>query len=138
MSGKRFGRRYQTSINSSGGGRGASSTFRTCSGTSPSASGDVRLTSSAADLYTILLKGKDADGSVGLGANLPDGRYVSGENNPGPIKLIVKGRNTSSPSGLDDPFDEVMSVAWKSWYAGAVLNANWMRGIRVAATNLSN
>ena len=107
-------------------------------GAGQTASGDVRMTSSAADLYTIVIKGKNADGAVGLGMQLPDGRYVSGEGNPDAIKLIVKGRNTNKPSGLDDPFDEMMSVAWKGWYAGAVLNANWARGIRVAATNLAN
>lgn len=107
-------------------------------GAGQTASGDVRLTSSAADLYTIVIKGMHADGAVGLGEQLPDGSFVSGEGNPGPIKLIVKGRNTASPSGIDDPFDEVMSMAWKSWYAGKVLNGNWIRGIRVAATNLSN
>ena len=101
-------------------------------------SGDTRLTSAAADLYTIVIKGMHADGSVGLGAQLPDGRFVTGENNPGPIKLIVKGRNTDRPSGLDDPFDEMMSVAWKSWAVSKVLNTNWIRGIRVAATDLSN
>jgi len=99
---------------------------------------DVRETSAAADLYTIVIKGKDADGSVGLGFQQPDGSFISGENNPGTIQLIVKGRNTNNPSGLDDPFDEVMSMAWKTWYAGAILNTNWARGIRVAATDLSN
>jgi len=107
-------------------------------GAGQTASGDVRLTSSAADLYTIVIKGMHCDGSVGLGVQMPDGRFVTGENNPGSIKLIVKGRNTNKPSGLDDPFDEMMSVAWKSYYAGAVLNSSWARGIRVAATNLSN
>ena len=107
-------------------------------GAGQTASGDVRLTSSAADLYTIVIKGMNADGAVGLGTQLSDGSYVSGDANPDAIKLIVKGRNTNKPSGLDDPFDEMMSVAWKSWYAGAVLNGNWIRGIRVAATNLSN
>ena len=106
-------------------------------GAGQTASGDVRLTSSAADLYTIVIKGMNADGSVGLGMQMPDGRYVSGDN-PSPIKLIVKGRNTNRPSGLDDPFDEMMSVAWKAYYAGSMLNSNWARGIRVAATNLSN
>ena len=107
-------------------------------GAGQTASGDVRLTSSAADLYTILLIARDASGAVGLGMQMPDGRFVTGEGNPDPIKLIVKGRNTNKPSGLDDPFDEIMSVAWKAWYAGAILNGNWTRGIRVAATNLSN
>jgi len=107
-------------------------------GAGQTASGDVRLTSSAADLYTIIIKGRDADGAVGLGQQMPDGSFISGEGNPGPISLIVKGRNTSMPSGIDDPFDEITSMAWKSWYAGTVLNGNWIRGIRVAATNLSN
>ena len=107
-------------------------------GAGQTASGDVRTTSSAADLYTIVIKGMNADGSVGLGMQMPDGRYVTGENNPSPIKLIVKGRNTSTPSGIDDPFDEMMSVAWKAWAADKVLNTNWIRGLRTAATNLSN
>ena len=107
-------------------------------GAGQTASGDVRMTSSAADLYTIVIKGMHADGSVGLGQQMPDGRFVSGDNNPSPIKLIVKGRNTNKPSGIDDPFDEMMSVAWKAWYAGKVLNSNWVKGIRVAATNLAN
>jgi N4-gp56 family major capsid protein len=101
-------------------------------------SGDTRQTSSAADLYTILLKGMHADGAVGLGMQMPDGTFQNDGSNPPPISLIVKGRNTNRPSGLDDPFDEMMSVAWKAWYAGAVLNTKWIRGIRVAATNLAN
>lgn len=107
-------------------------------GAGQTASGDVRMTSSAADLYTIVIKGMHSDGSVGLGQQMPDGSFVSGESNPGPIKLITKGRNTASPSGVDDPFDEITSFAWKSWYAGTILNASWSRGIRVAATNLAN
>lgn len=109
-------------------------------GAGQTASGDVRMTSSASDLYTIVIKGMNADGAVGLGMQQPDGSFTvnSRDDTPPPIKLIVKGKNTSSPSGIDDPFDEVMSMAYKFWYAGAVLNGNWIRGIRVSATNLSN
>ena len=107
-------------------------------GAGAATSGDFRSTSSANDLYTIVIKGRDADGCVGLGTQMSDGRYVSGEQNPGAIKLIVKGRGTDSPSGIGDPFDEVMSIAWKAWHASALLNTNWSRAIRVAATNLSN
>ena len=101
-------------------------------------SGDTRSTSSANDLYTIVIKGMNADGAVGLGQQMPDGTFTTGEDAPSPIKLIVKGKGTNMPSGIDDPFDEMMTFAWKSWYAGKVLNSNWSRGIRVAATNLSN
>lgn len=107
-------------------------------GAGQTSSGDVRETSSAADLYTIVIKGKDTDGAVGLGVQMPDGRFETGGDNPSPIKLIVKGRGTNNPSGIDDPFDEVMSIAWKAWHAGKMINTNWSRAIRVAATNLAN
>jgi hypothetical protein len=40
--------------------------------------------------------------------------------------------------GTSDPFNEIHTLAWKAFYAGAVLNANWSRALRVAATNLTN
>jgi len=102
-------------------------------------SNDFRSTSGSNDLYTIVLLGRDAHGAVGLGQQLPDGSFVSGrEGNPPAIKMIVKGRNTDRPSGLDDPFDEMMSMAWSAWHAGAILNSNWGRGLVVAASNLAN
>lgn len=107
-------------------------------GAGAATSGDFRSTSSSNDLYTIVITGQHSFGSVGFGNQMPDGTFETGDGNPSPIELIVKGRNTNKPSGLDDPFDEVMSVAWKGWHAGKVLNSNWSRGIRVAATNLSN
>lgn len=108
-------------------------------GAGAATSGDFRSTSSSNDLYTIVIIGRDAHGAVGLGQQLPDGSFTaSREGNPPAIELIVKGRNTNRPSGLDDPFDEMMSVAWKAWHAGAVLNSNWGRGVVVAATNLAN
>lgn len=108
-------------------------------GSGAATSGDFRSTSSVNDLYTIVLIGREASGAVGLGQQMPDGRFVTGDENPGDIiQLIVKGMGTNRPSGLDDPFDEMSSFAYKFWYAGAVLNSNWSRGIRVAATNLSN
>jgi N4-gp56 family major capsid protein len=107
-------------------------------GAGEATSGDFRSTSGSNDLYTVVIKAMHHDGSVGLGKQMPDGSFMNDGNNPSPIELIVKGRNTNKPSGIDDPFDEVMSVAYKMWYAGTVLNANWGRGIRVAATNLAN
>lgn len=102
-------------------------------------SGDFRSTSSSNDLYTIVIIGRDASGAVGLGQQMPDGSFQTGpDGNPGIIDLIIKGQGTNRPSGLDDPFDEMTSFAYKFWYAGAVLNANWARGLRVAATNLAN
>ena len=88
------------------------------------------------DLYTVLIYGQDAIGSVGLGSSHGDGIYRAGDN-PASVQMIAKGRGTGRPSGTDDPFDEITTLAWKAWHTGAILNANWCRGIRVGATDVS-
>ena len=93
---------------------------------------DVRALSGIADLYTIVVYGEDAVGSVGLGMRHTDGIYRAGENN-GAFELIYTG-----PGGPGDPFREIRTLAWKAFFAGAILNSNWGRAIRVAATDLSN
>lgn len=91
---------------------------------------------SSVDLYTIVIYGQDAVGSVGLGRSHTDGIYRGGDNLPA-ITMIAKGMGTGRPSGTDDPFDEITTLAWKSWHTGAILNANWVRGYRVGATDTS-
>lgn len=86
-----------------------------------------------ADLYTALVYGVDALGSVSLDTNLIKSTYESGDRIPG-IMMITKGFGTA---GVGDPFNEYMSMAWKAWHAGAVLNSDWVRGIRVASRKLS-
>lgn len=86
------------------------------------------------DVYTIVITGKDSFGSVGLGERHTDGSYRAGENTGG-WEIIHKGFGSG---GTSDPFDELSTIAWKAFFAGAVLNANWSRAIRVGATNLSN
>lgn len=99
----------------------------TTSGTS------VRGTSGNSDLYTTAIYGQNAVGSVGLGQAFSDGTYRPGRgNNPSPIQLIFKGRGQVG----GDPYDEISTMAWKSWHTGAILNANWVRAIRSAATSL--
>lgn len=88
------------------------------------------------DLYTTLIYGQDAIGSVGLGSRHTDGIYRGGDNLPA-MEMIAKGRGTARPSGTDDPFDEITTLAWKSWHTGAILNANWVRGLRSGATSIS-
>jgi N4-gp56 family major capsid protein len=92
---------------------------------------------SAVDLYTTLIYGMDAIGSVGLGSSHTDGIYRGGDNRAG-FGIIAKGRGTGRPSSTDDPYDEITTIAWKSWHTGAILNANWVRGVRTGATNLTN
>jgi N4-gp56 family major capsid protein len=95
---------------------------------------DLRATSNVTDVYTIVVYGEDAFGSVGLGERHTDGIYRAGDNTGG-WEMIFHPRGSG---GIADPFNEIATLAWKAFFAGAVLNANWSRAIRVAATNLSN
>lgn len=96
--------------------------------------GDIRATSGLANVYTIVIYGQDAFGSVGLGKRHTDGIYRAGDNTGG-WEMIYKDYKSG---GTSDPFEEISTLAWKAFFAGAVLNANWSRAIRVAATNLEN
>lgn len=93
----------------------------------------VRETSGAADLYTTLIYGQDAIGSVGLGQRYSDGVYRAGAELD-PVDVIVK---APSSTGTSDPFNEISTVAWKAWHTGAILNPNWVRGVRTAAGALA-
>jgi len=87
---------------------------------------------SSVDLYTTVIYGQDCIGSVGFGQTFPDGTFMAGDD-LGPVELIVKGLGSG---GSSDPYDEIMTMAWKAWHTGAVLNSNWGRGIRSGATSL--
>ena len=84
------------------------------------------------DLYTTLIYGQDAIGSLGFGQEHTDGIYRAGDPQ-GTVELIVKGLGTG---GTSDPYNEVMTLAWKAWHTGAILNPAWVRGIRSGATAL--
>ena len=94
---------------------------------------DLNATSSVTDVYTIVVYGQDAFGSVGLGRKHSDGIFRAGDK--GAWDLISHPRGSG---GTSDPFNEISTLAWKAFFAGAVLNSNWSRAIRVAATNLTN
>lgn len=101
---------------------------------SPSAG--LRATS-AVDLYTTVIYGRDAVGSVGLGRRFSDGIFRAGEGSSmDGIEMIAKGVGTGNLSGTDDPFNEITTLAYKFYHAGALLNSSWARGIRSGATSL--
>ena len=87
-----------------------------------------------ADTYVVVVAGQDAIGSVGLGMRHTDGSYHAGDNTGG-WELI---NHRPGSGGIGDPFNEIGTIAWKAFFAGAVLNTNWARAINVAATNLTN
>ena len=104
-------------------------------GAGASASGaDVRATSNNTDLYDTVVYGQDCLGSVGLGQNLTTGIFEAGDDT-GDWEIIIHDRGSS---GVGDVFNEVSSMAWKSWHASAVLNSTWGRRIVSGATNLEN
>lgn len=96
---------------------------------------DVRgTTGTDTDIYTTVILGQDAAGSVGLGKRHTDGAYRAGDNTGG-WEMIFKERGSG---GTSDPFNEISTLAWKAFFAGAILNANWGRAYLTGATNLSN
>ena len=95
---------------------------------------DLNTTSSKTDVYVISLYGQDALGSVGLGMKQTDGIYMAGENTGG-WEIIHHPRGSA---GASDPFNELETISYKAFFAGAVLNSNWSRALLVAATNLTN
>jgi N4-gp56 family major capsid protein len=102
-------------------------------GASGATSNGLNGTSDNADLYTTLIYGQDCLASVGLGTQYDDGVFRAGADLD-PVDVIVK---APSATGTSDPFNEISTVAWKAWHTGAVLNPNWGRGIRSAATLLT-
>lgn len=82
--------------------------------------GMVTTTGTNADVYPIIYIGRDAYGTTPL----------KGENAMTPMVL-----NPGTPS-KSDPLGQVGYVSWKCWFAGVILNQNWMARLEVAATDL--
>lgn len=103
-------------------------------GNNISTGGLISTSASNVDLYTTVVIGQDAFGSVGLGKRHTDGVYRAGENE-GAFEMIFHERGSG---GIADPFNEIATLAWKAWYAGAQLNANWSRAYRTGASDLTD
>lgn len=95
---------------------------------------DLNTQSGLTTTYATVILGEDALGSVGLGKKHTDGTYQAGDNTGG-WEMIFHPRGSG---GISDPFNEIGTLAWKAFFAGAVLNSAWARTIRTAATNLTN
>lgn len=84
------------------------------------------------DLYTTVIFGMDAVGSLGFGMSHIKECYNAGDNLPA-VMMINKARGSS---GVADPLNELATMGWKSWHGAKILNSNWIRGIRSGATSL--
>lgn len=85
------------------------------------------------DVYSTFVYGREAVGSVGLGENHAEEIYRMGDRPPA-IEVIS---HAVGSSGVGDPYNEVGSVAWKAWFAGAILNSAWLWEIDTLAQDLA-
>lgn len=84
------------------------------------------------DVYSTFIYGKEAVGTVGLGENHAKEIYMMGDRVPA-IQVINKAVGSA---GAGDPFNEVGSLAWKAWFAGKILNQNWLWKVRSLSADL--
>ena len=84
------------------------------------------------DVYSTFIYGKEAVGTVGLGENHTKDIYMMGDRLP-TVELI---RKAVGSSGVADMYDEIGSLAWKAWFAGKILNQNWLWKIRSLSADL--
>ena len=86
------------------------------------------------DVYSTYIYGKEAVGSVGLGNTHATNTYeMYNPKNPPAVEVIY---HKPGSSGAADPYNEVGSLAWKSWWIGEILNGNWIGKIRSGASKL--
>lgn len=83
--------------------------------------------------YTTAIFGMDWHGSVGLRQQQTTMPFTTGMDNPPVIEIITMGLGSG---GTSDPFREISTLAYKFWYAGAILNANWGRNLISGATSV--
>lgn len=104
------------------------------SGASGLSNNALRMTANNVDVYSSFIYGREAVGSVGLGNMHATSAYeMYNPAKPPAVDLIY---HPPGSSGVFDMFNEVGSIAWKSFFAGKVLNANWIVKLRTGASVL--
>jgi N4-gp56 family major capsid protein len=95
----------------------------------------LRFTSSGAacDVYDTFIYGREAIGTVGLGEQHTTSIQMMYDVIP-TVELI---QHLPGSAGSGDPYNEIGTVAWKAWQAGAVLNNGWVMRLRSGASDLS-
>lgn len=89
-------------------------------------------TATAADIYHSFVYGREAVGSIGLGEEHAKEIYEMYDRVP-TVELIQHGPGSA---GAGDPYNEIATIAWKSWFAGKILNQNWIYHIQTGASAL--
>jgi N4-gp56 family major capsid protein len=81
-------------------------------------------------VYTSFIYGREAVGSVGLGEKHAKEIYQMYDGRVPTVEII---QHKPGTSGVADMFNERGSLAWKAWFAGKVLNGNWIVPVRTLA-----
>lgn len=98
-----------------------------------SANGLRGASATAHDVYSSYIYGKEAVGSVGLGnMHATTSTEMYNPATPAAVEIINKPLGTVGT----DLFNEVQSIAWKAWFAGAILNSGWIVRVRSGASSL--
>lgn len=85
------------------------------------------------DVYTSYIYGKEAVGSVGLGNMHATTAYeMYDPRNPPAVEIINKPMGTVGT----DLYNEIQTIAWKAFFAGKILNNNWIMKVRSLASDL--
>lgn len=90
-------------------------------------------TKTAADLYDSFIYGRESVGSIGLGMEHTTDIKMMYDTIP-TVEVIQHGPGSA---GAGDPYNEIATLAWKAWFAGAVLNGAWLMRLRSGASDLS-
>jgi N4-gp56 family major capsid protein len=93
-----------------------------------------RSTATRYDVYSSVVYGKDAVGSLGFGKKHLKEIYMAGDDLP--AVMVIK--NERGSAGSADPLHEISTIGWKSWHAAKVLNGNWGRVIKSTAPILDS
>lgn len=80
-------------------------------------------------VYSSFIYGREAIGSIGLGEQHAKDIYMMYDRVP-TVEVIY---HKPGSSGIADMFNENGSLAWKSWFAGKVLNGNWVVKLQTLA-----
>ena len=98
------------------------------------ASGYRGSSTTANDVYTSYVYGRESVGTVGLGNMHADNAYeMYNPKNPPAVEIIYK---PAGSAGAGDPYNEVASLAWKTWFVSTVLNTGWIVKIFTLASKL--
>jgi len=113
---------------------GHNADINTDSGGLTGTTGLISTTGTNIDTYTTAIFGREAWGSLGFGASLPDGSFTAGDD-VSAVSLISHGLGSG---GTSDPYNEISTIAYKFWWAAVELNADWSRIIVSGASSLSS